>query len=318
MKKIGFIERACFVSVFCLAAIASPAQTFTTMHSFNGTDGSAANSGLVRGTDGNFYGTTVVGGANQTCGNNSSCGTVFQITPGGTLTTLHSFNGTDGALPEAGLVQGSDGKFYGTTSSGGTNSAGTIFSIIPGGTPVTLHSFCSQTNCADGSAPSAPLVQGSDGNFYGTTSGNPIYNFTCSGNCGTVFKITPAGTLTTLYTFDGTGGYAPLAALVQGSDGNFYGTTSLGGAGAASCPTAINTETCGTVFKITPQGTLTTLYNFCTQSNCSDGNGPSALVQGSDGSFYGTTAYGGALFVSRRLTTSIPVARSSKSRQGAH
>src|ERR1700733_1976452 len=152
MKKIGFIERACFVSVFCLAAIASPAQTFTTLHSFNGTDGSAANSGLVRGTDGNFYGTTVVGGANQTCGNNSSCGTVFQITPGGTLTTLHSFNGTDGALPEAGLVQGSDG------------------------------------------------------NFYGTTSGNPNYSFTCSGNCGTVFKMTPSGTLTTLYTFDGTGG----------------------------------------------------------------------------------------------------------------
>ncbi len=105
-----FLAKACFIWVFYLAtAIASPAQTFTTLHNFDGTDG-ADPSGLVQGTDGNFYGTTSHGGAVNPCPNGApGCGTVFQITPTGTLTTLHSFNGTDGYDPN-GLIQGSDGK----------------------------------------------------------------------------------------------------------------------------------------------------------------------------------------------------------------
>ncbi len=287
--KSSFLERAGVVSLLCVvAAIASRAQTFTTLHNFDGTDG-ADPSGLVQGTDGNFYGTTGNGGAINPCsanGGGPGCGTVFQITPIGTLTTLHSFNGSDGANPAAGLIQGSDGKFYGTTSLGSID--GTVFSIIPGGTPVTLYNFCSQTNCDDGSNPAAALVQDTDGNFYGTTSGGG------ASNSGTLFKITPSGTLTTLYSFDGTTAAGPRAALVQGSDGNFYGTTIAGG--ALGCGPSNPEGDCGTIFKITPQGTLTLLYSFCVQhSGCPDGFHPSGLVQGTDGNFYGTTTYGGNL-----------------------
>jgi len=288
MEKFGFLERGLVISLLCLvAAVASRAQTFTILHSFDGTDGAVPN-GLVQGADGNFYGTTGVGGAINPCSadGDPGCGTIFQITPTGTLTTLHSFSGSDGANPAAGLIQGSDGKFYGTTSFGGI--AGTIFSIIPGGTPVTLYNFCSQTNCTDGSNPAATLVQGSDGNFYGTTSRGG------ASDSGTVFKITPSGTLTTLYSFDGTTAANPSAALVQSSDGNFYGTTISGG--ALGCGPSNPEGDCGTIFKITPQGTLTLLYSFCEQHDgCPDGFHPSGLVQGTDGNFYGTTAYGGNL-----------------------
>ncbi|MGA2920750.1 MAG: choice-of-anchor tandem repeat GloVer-containing protein [Candidatus Sulfotelmatobacter sp.] len=236
MNKLGFMKRPSIVSLLCVAAaIASPAQTFTTLHNFDGTDG-ADPDGLVQGTDGNFYGTTGNGGAINPCfpnGGGPGCGTVFQITPRGVLTTLHSFDGTDGYAPN-GLVQGSDGKFYGTTAT-------SIYSIVPGGTPVLLTSV---------SGPQGPLVQGTDGNFYGTTAGG--FGSSCPGDCGTVFKITPAGTLTTLYTFDGTGGIGPNGGLVQGTDGNFYGTTALGG--ALGCGPSDPQGDCGTIFKNHPTG----------------------------------------------------------------
>ncbi|HEY6291971.1 MAG TPA: choice-of-anchor tandem repeat GloVer-containing protein [Terriglobia bacterium] len=153
-----------------------------------------------------------------------------------------------------------------------------------------LFSFCPEKDCADGEAPSAALVQGSDGNFYGTSVGGGTYNQ------GNVFKITPGGTLTTLYSFcaestcpDGTD---PVTAMVLGTDGNFYGTTYFGGPNPDACPAGLG---CGTIFKITPAGTLTTLYSFCAQSGCTDGSAPGPLVQGSDGNFYGTTARGGSL-----------------------
>ncbi|MGA2373128.1 MAG: choice-of-anchor tandem repeat GloVer-containing protein [Candidatus Korobacteraceae bacterium] len=137
------------------------------------------------------------------------------VSPAQTLTTLASFNGANGAELYASLVQGSDGNFYGTTYSGGANDYGTVFKITPTGTLTTLYSFCSQTNCVDGKYPYAGLVQGSDGNFYGTTSlGGGAHRW------GTVFKITSSGTLTTLHSFDGTDGNGPEAALVQASDGN--------------------------------------------------------------------------------------------------
>jgi len=200
------------------------------------------------------------------------------------FTTLASFDGTDGASPYAGLVQGGDGNFYGTAWVGGNPNCnggygcGTVFKITPSGTITTLYNFCSQSNCTDGAFPLAPLVQGSDGNFYGTAGDGG------ASGAGTVFKITPGGTLTTLHSFDGTDGGGPVAGLVQATDGNFYGTASGGG-----------TNDRGTVFKITPAGTLTRLYSFCAAGDpCPDGAGPRAsLVEGIDGNFYGTTAYGG-------------------------
>ena len=283
------------VFVFCAAAaITAPAQSifFTTLATFDGPNGGYPDGTLVEAGDGDFYGTTSWGGANL------YYGTVFKMTPAGTLTTLYSFcaqpNCADGASPLAGLVQGTDGNFYGTTIAGGSpgngcgyGSCGTVFKITPAGTLTTLHRFCPQPNCTDGANPSS-LMQASDGNFYGTTSGGGTYHY------GTIFKITPAGTLTTLHSFDGSDGAGPEAALVQARDGNFYGTTSGGGAyNYCDYPE----DGCGTVFKITPAGVLTTLYSFCFQSGCPDGANPgAALVQGSDGNFYGTTGAGGVNF----------------------
>ena len=269
----------------------TPSGTLTTLHSFNGTDGWLPFAGLVQATDGNFYGTTDEGGANACPPPFNGCGTVFKITPSGTLTTLHSFNGGDGSEPLGGLVQATNGDLYGTTESGGANGDGTVFKIILGGTLTTLYSFCSQSGCTDGAYPCmGVLIQATDGNLYGTTLGGG------ANGAGTVFKITPSGTLTTLYSFcsqsDCTDGVGPLEGLVRATDGNFYGTTGYGGAFNDNCPPS---NTCGTIFKITPSATLTTLYNFCSQSGCADGWLPFAeLVQATNGKFYGTTLYGGA------------------------
>jgi uncharacterized repeat protein (TIGR03803 family) len=263
----------------------TPSGTLTTLHSFDFTDGAGPNAGLIQATDGNFYGTTGVGGANTTCNSDYGCGTIFKITPGGTVTTLYNFcsqsNCPDGEWPSAGLVQATNGNLYGTTSAG-ANAAGTVFKITPGGTLTTLYSFCSQSGCTDGSVPSGTLVQATDGNLYGTTGADGA-----NGGGGTVFKITPKGTLTTLYSFCSQGGCADgsgPSGLIQATDGNFYGTTYLGGAYGY-----------GSVFKITPSGTLTTLYSFCSQSGCPDGRLPSVgLTQATDGNFYGTTPLRGS------------------------
>jgi len=331
MTKLNGSKMRCalFVAVAATAMTAS-AQTLTTLTAFNGGDGELPYAGLIQGADGEFYGTTRSGGANNygtafkitpggtlttlysfcsegQCadggspnalvldddgnlygttdgGGANTFGTVFRITPGGTLTTLYSFCPEhpcpDGAIPEAGLIEAVNGDLYGTTYEGGANDYGTVFKITPGGTLKTVHSF----NCNDGAYPKAALIQATDGNFYGTTSAT-------GGDCddkagGTVFKITPTGTLTTLFIFqqccaDGSG---PLAPLIQATDGSLYGTTSGGGANNA-----------GTVYEITRDGTLATLYNFCEQNSCSDGEAPEgALVQATDGNFYGTTAYGGS------------------------
>jgi uncharacterized repeat protein (TIGR03803 family) len=273
----------------------TPSGTLTTLYSFCSQSGciDGANpllAGLVQATDGNFYGTTYVGGAGL------AQGTVFKITPSGTLTTLYSFDGTHGRTPAAGLVQATDGNFYGTTEVGGANDAGTVFKITPSGTLTTLHSF----DGTDGRQPTRALIQATDGNFYGTTLVGGANSCIFSGvdfGCGTVFRITPTGTLTSLYSFCSqsgcTDGSKPLATLVQATDGNFYGTTAVGGAN--SCIISGVDVGCGTVFRITPTGTLTTLYSFCSQSGCTDGFVPNAgLVQATDGNFYGTTAEGGA------------------------
>lgn len=212
--------------------------------------------------------------------------------------TLHSFGGTDGVYSSAALVQATDGNLYGTTANGGANGDGTIFRITPSGTLTTIYSFCSQPGCADGLEPYGVLIQATTGDLYGTTSHGG------TANSGTVFRITPSGTLTTLYTFcsqsNCVDGANPYGGLVQAIDGNLYGTTSHGG-----------TLGVGTVFKITPSGTLTMLYSFCSQNNCMDGIQPyAALVQATDGNFYGTTFYGGdAFFMTAPSSRSLQMAR---------
>ena len=149
---------------------------------------------------------------------------------------------------------------------------GTASKITPTGVLTTLWTFCSQPDCPDGAFPS-PLIQGADGNFYGTTSGGGLVGQAYAN--GTIFKITPGGTLTTLYAFCPTSSYPkcedgalPNAPLIQADNGNFYGTTTAGG------PSCAIPTTCGTVFEFTPGGAVRTLYGFCSQPNCADGGGP--------------------------------------------
>ncbi len=258
---------------------------FTTLHSFSGPDGARPYAGLVQGGDGLFYGVTLQGGSYDK-------GTVFRLSPDGTgFIILHSFTGvgSDGAYPRARLVEGSDEAFYGTTTSGGFSDVGTVFRLAENGTVfTTLHSFTGVRT--DGFKPFAALVQGNDGNLYGTTQGfRPgirgtdvvVACATPNRGCasGTVFKLTPDGTgFTTLHSF--TWPDYPLAGLVRGLDGALYGTSSAAGMSGF-----------GAVFKLAADGSgFTTLHLF----SPTDGAYPyGGLVQGSDGTLYGTAAAGG-------------------------
>jgi uncharacterized repeat protein (TIGR03803 family) len=241
----------------------TPAGQVSVLYSFDGVTGALPSSGLTLGTDGNFYGTTFENGP-------SNYGTVFKITAKGKLTVLHAFDNSDGSAPWAAPVEDTDGAFYGTTEDGGSANCGTVYRVTAGGTFKTLYSFDGTYGCQ----PLAPLVLGNDGNFYGTAlqgGSNPTL--------GTIFKITPAGAITLLHSFDGTHGFSPYAPLMQASDGNFYGTTVNGG----------NNE--GVVFEMSPAGAFTDLFDFDPNT---DGAEPfSALVQGTNGILYGTTVYGG-------------------------
>jgi uncharacterized repeat protein (TIGR03803 family) len=191
----------------------TPAGALTTLHSFDGADGGGPQAPLIQASDGDLHGTTYQGGA-------SDDGTIFKITPAGALTVLHSFDWTDGAVLTAGLVQATNGDFYGTTNRGATNDSGTVFKITPAGALTTLHIFSG----SDGAYPDGGLIQATNGNLYGTTvGGGGASNCTC----GTIFEISPAG-LTTLQSFDGSGGVFPYARLVQDTNGKLYGTTQAG------------------------------------------------------------------------------------------
>jgi len=252
----------------------TPGGDLTTLASFGSAsdDGYYPNADLIAGRDGNFHGTTPFGGE-------SGAGTVFRVTPAGTLTTLVSFVNAslvDGSGPQGGVIQGSDGNFYGTTYRGGSSGYGIAYQLTSAGVVTILANFTH----ADGS-PKAGLIQASDGNFYGTTyDGGTHTDANHPYGNGTVFRLTPAGALTTLVSFAGANGSYPVARLIQGSDGNFYGTTNKGGSGDR-----------GTVFRLTPAGVLTTLVNFTGPNGLEPLAG---LIQGSDGNFYGTTEAGGS------------------------
>ena len=270
----------------------TPDGALTTLHSFctqvGCVDQQTPMGNLSQDVDGNLYGTTL-GGPTQ-------CGTIFKITPAGRFGTIFTFcagERNDGSNPEAGLTLGSDGDFYGTTTFGWTNSRGTIFKMTPMGTLMTLYDFCAQANCTDGSYPDGGVVQASDGNFYGTTY------LGGANNLGSVFKVTPAGALTTLYSFcsqaNCVDGDYPTAISVEAPDGSLYGLTLFGGTSREHCQYGPPSGGCGTVFKITPEGKLTTVHSFCSLPLCADGYEPvGALTAGSDGYLYGTTEFGGA------------------------
>jgi uncharacterized repeat protein (TIGR03803 family) len=281
-------ERAVFV-LGAMAAIALPAQTFTTLHRFDSADCGNPGTALVQATNGALYGTTEGGGT-------ANSGTIFNITPGGVLTTPYSScpngpmecpNGSAGSAP---LVQAPNGDLYGTASLG-DNAFGSVFEVTLSGALTTIYTFGSSA-----SWPNGPLVQATNGDFYGTTYlGGDNYCYILGTPCGTVFKITPSGALTTVYNFCAqikcADGALPTAGLIQATNGDLYGTTEFGG---ANC---VDSDGCGTVFRITPSGTLTTLYSFCLQdqNDCPDGYYPVAgLVQAGSGDLYGTTSNGGA------------------------
>jgi uncharacterized repeat protein (TIGR03803 family) len=240
------------------------AQTFTLLDSFDGTNGSYPESALTQGLNGFLYGTTWGGGANGD-------GTVFKITPGGTLTVAHSFAYSDGQSPSAGLILATNGNFYGTTYVGGAIGYGTVFKVTANGALTTLHSF----DGTDGGYPDGNVAQATNGNFYGTTQAGGANNF------GTVFEVTPSGTLTSLYSFCSVSGCEdgqnPYAGLIQATNGNLYGTT-------------LYANTYGTIFQSTPAGVVTTIVYF----DYFNGAGPDdQLFQGTDGFLYGTTGGGG-------------------------
>jgi uncharacterized repeat protein (TIGR03803 family) len=279
ISQPSFWKSSCAVFLLWVAAaIASPAQTFTVLHSFDGTHGGSPSGALVQGTDGNFYGPASIGGPTGIC--SSGCGTLFKITPGGALTTIHDFNGRGGFYPIGALVQTPGGSFYGATAGGGNNGVkcyifkqsgcGTLFELTSGGSFTSLHSF----DNSDGNEPMG-LALGNNGNFYG------VANSGGTDNNGTVFETTPGGTFTLLFNFALTAAYP--WGLTAATNGNFYGTAEYGG-----------TESEGQVFEVTPSGTVTTLYSFCAGGDCTEGAYPlTGLIQGTDGDLYGTTYLGG-------------------------
>jgi uncharacterized repeat protein (TIGR03803 family) len=247
-------------------------------------DGATPSGPLVPDAAGILYGSTNWGGNYSNC--SLGWGVIFQIASGGQLKVIHSFDSSDGTEP-SGIVLGAGRNLYGTTASGGANNGGTIFRLSPAGRFTTLHSFCQQASCADGNDPQQGLMQGLDGALYGVAEGGR--NKCVSGNpCGTVYRISLSGKFTTLLNFPAGGlqGWSPTpGSLLQTPDGNLYGSTDEGGATGGG----------GTIFKISPDGKFTTIYNLCSLANCADGSFGANFVLATDGNFYGTTQYGGDL-----------------------
>lgn len=252
---------------------------FTNLFTFCGTECSYP-TGITLASDGNFYGTTAAGGI-------SNNGTIFRVSLTGQFTVLHSFcsleNCTDGSYVLAPPIEGNDGNFYGTTYLGGTNNTGVVYKMTPSGLYTVIHNFCAfeQDSCPSGNYPTQ-LVQDAQGNLVGATQSGGIHHN------GIVFKITTEGRYSVLYDFSFSSasvGWSSVG-LTLASDGNFYGI--LGGGPSGSWDPNVP----GGIYRITPQGRFTPLYRFCQWVGC--GFNPLApVIQGTDGAFYGTTAFGG-------------------------
>ena len=267
-----------------------PLGNETVLHSFLDpnvpSDGYSPYAPVTQAANGNFYGTTIFGGTDAN-------GIVYELSSQGQYTVLHNFGDgsvtNDGMKPQARIIQGADGLFYGITTLGGStanepNGGGTVFQMTPAGGITIIHAFADGSVANDGINPIGGLVQGPDGTLYGAAPYNIF-----GGTSGSIFSVTPQGVYAVLHRFaDGSvqnDGATPNGDLVQGADGNFYGTTEFGGS-----------RNDGTVYKITPQGQVTILHSFLDGSIMNDGTFPtSGLVLASDGNFYGMTSAGGAL-----------------------
>ncbi len=318
-------------SILLAVAAQAPAAPLATLHSFSGPDGNQPHAGLILGSDGNFYGTTLLGGTGV-----NPAGTVFRMTPNGDVTTLYTFSfQVTGDEPFAGVVEGSDGAFYGTTRGSGAY-LGNVFRVTSTGVFTDLHGFTGYFGGLDGSHPQASLLQVGNGVFYGVTLDGGTFG------SGTVFRVTSNADYMKLHSFEVADmGTAPTAALVDGGDGKLYGTTSSNvfsvatdgtvanvykfaqgeGAGAASSlvlgndgklygtTSAGGQHSLGTLYRITTSGAYALLHSFANDGT--DGYGPQgALIQAGDGSFYGTTVSGGRIGVGTvfRLATDGTVA----------
>ncbi len=281
------ITRNVFLSLaVCAAFLASAsAASFKVLHSFSGPDGQSP-TGLILAKDGFFYGAAAYGGDVVACAPDG-CGLLFKSDIAGNVTTLHVFHATDGYTPR-GLVQGTDGNFYGTTTSGGQPSgggAGTIFRIDPTGNFTVLCAFVGGLGCCDGGGPTGPPIQASDGKFYGTTgAGGAFRDIYHQGGFGTVYQFDPMTNGVTIlhsFNFDGNGFY-PNGPLIQAKDGFLYGTTSEGSGVFRNGP--------GTAFQIDTAGNFKIVSVLV-------GQPLSGLIQASDGNFYGTSeGAGGSVF----------------------
>jgi uncharacterized repeat protein (TIGR03803 family) len=239
---------------------------YTVLHRFSGADGSEPTRNLTFDAAGNLYGTTRFGG------NSCSCGVVYKLDPSGDETVIHKFNVADGQNPKAGVIRDAAGNLYGTTSDGGSRGLGVVYKIGATGKETVLLSF----NDKDGASPgSGLLIRDTAGNLYGTTESGGAHLE------GAVFKVGPYGNDTTLYSFKGSDGAAPLAGLTQDSAGDFFGTTALGGnlgCGGIGC---------GVVFELDASGIETVLHTF----TGSDGFYPFAgLIRDAAGNLYGATS----------------------------
>lgn len=260
------------------------------LHTFQGgSDGIASRGSLIMDKTGSLFGITT-GGGGGTCRSSDGCGTVFQIVPDRAETVLHAFaGGCDGADPITGLAMDKAGNMYGTTIDGGICNSdprfGTVYKLAPDGTESVLYAF---QNDSYGDGPTSGLIIDSKGNLYGEAGGgNPAG---CGAGCGLVFEFTPEGGMNVLYAFQGgSDGYGPYGGIIMDGMGNLYGTTLNGGG------TGCGGFGCGTVFKISPDGTETVLYAF---QGGTDGSIPAnGVVADGAGNLYGTIEAGeGAVF----------------------
>ena len=274
------------VCILALTVMAASAQTYTELLSFDGNSAAGPVTPLTQGVDGDLYGTTAYGGTG-TCfdGSGIGCGVVFKITPAHRFEIIYNFQAAISNYPINDLVLGYDGNLYGTTQGG----EGSIFKVASTGNFATLHTFSGP----DGADLLGGVIQGVDGNFYGTTGYGGTPSNSCPSGCGTVFKMTPAGDITTLYSFCPQNycpdGEIPEGVLAEGSDGYLYGTTISGGLYKQ-----------GTIFKISRTGTFRLLYTF---NGIPHGPG---LILASDGNFYGRTPNGIYQLTPQGVVTVLP------------
>lgn len=240
-----------------------PNGQVTVLHTFvqDGADGYLPAAGLMQDDNGDIWGTTSGGGT-------LFSGTVFRWSKQGAYSVVHSFDGGAGfGFSSAPLVQGRDGKLYGTASFGGDFAQGCIFRMSKSGSYSVIHSLSG----AEGNIPQYGLVRADDGNFYGTTVRGG------DGDCGTVFRISQSGAFARIYSFEaGTTGAAP-TLLIQARNGKLYGAAAMGGPSSG-----------GTLFSLSTSGAITVLHAFT--PGTAEGDYPTGLIEADDGNFYGTNA----------------------------